>query len=305
MPMSTKETTHIKHVAILLTCFNRKHKTLEALKNLGDQEIPGDLKLDIFLVDDGSTDGTGIEVSKKYPEVNLIKGEGNLYWNQGMRLAWNKAMESYDYDFYLLLNDDTVLYLDAISRLIEVEKSIKDESGTTGIIVGSTMDPVTKMLTYGGNNRLSGFLGKGFRFARVAPGDKPKICDTFNANCALISSDIVSNIGILSERFTHGMGDYDYGLRAQEAGYHCWVMPGYAGTCQTNDITNTWLDSKVSLKKRIFLRNSPKGMPAEEWLYFVKRHAGHLWLLAWLQLNLRLYFPRAWSFLRRIRKQPS
>lgn len=305
MSTSKEQFAHIKHVAILLTCFNRKYKTLEALKNIDDQVISSDLKIDVFLVDDGSTDGTGIEVSEKHPKVNLIKGEGNLFWNQGMRLAWNKAMESNEYDFYLLLNDDTVLFLDTISRLIEVEKSIKSESGVTGIIVGSTIDPVTKIFTYGGNNRLKGFLGKGFRFARVPPGDKPKMCDTFNANCALISSDIVSVIGILSDRFTHGMGDFDYGLRAQEAGYHCWIMPGYIGTCSTNEVTNTWLDPNISLKKRSLLLNSPKGMPSEEWLYFVKRHAGYLWLLAWLQMNLRLYFPRTWSFVKRFRKQPS
>jgi len=100
------------------------------------------------------------------------------------------------------------------------------------------------------------------------------------------------------------MGDYDYGLRANEKGYSCWIAPGYIGYCAVNDLTNTWLDPDIPLGQRRKLRNSPKGMPTEEWLYFVKRHARHLWVLAWLQLNLRTYFPKAWSVLRKLRNIP-
>jgi len=288
-------------IAVLLTCFNRKDKTLQCLENLKNQELPDNVKITIFLVDDGSTDGTSDAVSQAYADIVLVQGQGNLYWNQGMRLAWNTALQKQNFDYFLLLNDDTELFFDAISRLMDVESSVKKETASTGIIVGSTIDPDTKQFTYGGNDRVIGLLGKGFRFRRVAPSDEPKVCDTFNANCVLISNDIVNVIGVLSEQFTHAMGDYDYGLRALEKGYLCWIVPGYIGTCPTNDAGNTWLDPNLSLKKRGELRNSPKGMPTDEWLYFVKRHAGYMWLLAWLQLNLRLYFPRAWSLLRKLR----
>lgn len=289
------------HIAILLTCFNRKQKTLLCLQNLDMQSLPQGVQLEIFLVDDGSTDGTSDAVSKNHPDVNLIRSEDNLYWNQGMCLAWKSAMKRQNYDYYLLLNDDTELFMDAIAKLLGVENSIKCETGNTGVIVGSTMDSVTKRLTYGGNNRLRGFLGKGFRFGRVTPMDKPVICDTFNANCVLISQQVVDDIGILSDRFTHGFGDYDYGLRAKEKGYLCWVAPCYVGTCSINDEANTWLDPSVPFAQRDKLQKIPKGIPTAEWLYFVKRHAGYMWILAWLQLNLRLYFPRAWTFLKMLR----
>ena len=288
-------------VAVLMTCFNRRDKTLQSLLNLEKQKIQQNVQVEIFLVDDGSTDGTSDEVNRHYPDVNLIQSDGNLFWNQGMRLAWSSAINHRDFDYYLLLNDDTELYIEAISKLIKTESAIKKDTGKTGIIVGSTIDPVTKEFTYGGNNRLPGFLGKGFRFGRVEPSDEPKACDTFNANCTLISNTIVKDIGILSEKYTHGMGDFDYGLRAREKGYLCWIAPGYIGTCATNEVTNTWLDTSVSLTKRQKMQNSPKGIPTDEWLYFVKRHAGHMWVLAWIQLKLRLYFPRFWLVLKKLR----
>ena len=53
----------------LMTCFNRKEKTLKALNNLilGNPEI----RFSFLIVDDGSTDGTKQEL-EKFPEVQLI-----------------------------------------------------------------------------------------------------------------------------------------------------------------------------------------------------------------------------------------
>ena len=113
-------------IAVLLTCFNRKEKTLRCLQNLKEQTLPDNVVVTVVLVDDGSTDGTGDAVSKNYPDVNLIRSEGNLFWNQGMRLAWNTALQQRDYDYYLLMNDDTEIYSDAIMRLLVVEKEIKE-----------------------------------------------------------------------------------------------------------------------------------------------------------------------------------
>ena len=84
--------------AILITCFNRKDKTLSCLKSVYAQAEVKDLSLTIYLVDDGSSDGTSNAVSSAYPEVNVLFGDGNLYWNGGMNLAWRTAIkECFDY----------------------------------------------------------------------------------------------------------------------------------------------------------------------------------------------------------------
>ena len=44
----------MKHIAVLLTVFNRKEKTLLCLKNLYQQTIPYEYQMDIYLTNDGA-----------------------------------------------------------------------------------------------------------------------------------------------------------------------------------------------------------------------------------------------------------
>ena len=133
-------------IAIIMTIHNRINETLKCLRALFNQEGVGcNFSLIIFIPDDGSTDGTAGAVRERYPGVKILPGTGDLYWNRGMHLAFREAMQG-DYDFYLWLNDDTLLYPDAVQRLLETSKQFDDKA----IIVGSVQDPDTGAWTYGG-----------------------------------------------------------------------------------------------------------------------------------------------------------
>ena len=64
----------MKYWAVLLTVFNRKEKTLECLSRLFDQLPVEDLQIDVFLTDDGCTDGTAEAVENLFPSVHILKG---------------------------------------------------------------------------------------------------------------------------------------------------------------------------------------------------------------------------------------
>ena len=89
-------------IAAILTCHNRKKKTLTCLADLMNQDEISKVDLHVYLVDDGSTDGTSDAVKQKFPQVNILQGDGTLYWNGGMRFAFSIAKKS-DYDYYLWL----------------------------------------------------------------------------------------------------------------------------------------------------------------------------------------------------------
>ena len=83
----------MNHIAILLTVFNRKEKTIKCLHNITAQSLPADTKLDIYIVDGGSTDGTVESVKTQFPHVNIKTVDG-VFWNRGMIEAWKMAEET-------------------------------------------------------------------------------------------------------------------------------------------------------------------------------------------------------------------
>ena len=70
-----------KTIAVLMTCHNRKDKTLASIDSLFQQKMPADFRLEVYLVDDASTDGTAEAVTQKYPEVKVVEGNGSLFLN--------------------------------------------------------------------------------------------------------------------------------------------------------------------------------------------------------------------------------
>lgn len=266
-------------IATLITCHNRKDKTLACLGSLFQSALPEGYALEVFLVDDGSTDGTEQAIRERYPQINIIKGDGGLYWNGGMRVAFSAAMAR-DFDYYLWLNDDTLLYPSAIQSLISTAGELRARLGKESIVVGSTRDEVDGRLTYGGVVRPARWKPTAFNL--IAPGDAPAECETMNGNCVLIPKEIARKVGGMEPGFSHAMGDLDYGLRAGYAGFSTWITPGYAGICSNNPTAGSFNDAALPVSVRLKKMLSPKGLPLASWRIFTQRHAGVLWPIYWL-----------------------
>ena len=86
-------------VAVLMACHNRRAKTLSCLQRLFAQALPPSVRLRVYFVDDGSTDGTAEAVEVAFPEVTIIPADGTLFWCEGTRLAWRRASQA-DPEFY-------------------------------------------------------------------------------------------------------------------------------------------------------------------------------------------------------------
>jgi GT2 family glycosyltransferase len=282
-------------IATLITCYNRKQKTLDSLKSLFSQSVCSQVSLSVYLVDDGSTDGTAAAVTEAYPQVTVIEGNGNLFWNGGMRMAFAAALDR-DYDYYLWLNDDTLLYPEALKGMLQTADVLLTQGNSQAIVVGSTHDPQTSILTYGGMVRSSWY--RPLRFPLVAPSDRPQRCDTLSGNCVLIPRAVARSVGNLDPAFTHYMGDLDYGLRTQQQGGTVWIAPGYIGTCSQNLRPSSWTQTSADAPwyQQWQRLGQPKGLnfsevtltPLDEWKVFAQRHAGPLWPVYWLFPYVRL-----------------
>jgi GT2 family glycosyltransferase len=283
-------------IATLITCYNRKQQTLDSLKSLFSQNNCEEVSLCVYLVDDGSTDGTTAAVKESYPQVRAIEGDGNLFWNRGMHKAFAEAMPQ-DYDYYLWLNDDTQLYPDAISKLLRTSQQLTAQGQPSAIVAGSTQDPERGRLTYGG--AVSHRWWHPLSFLPIPPTENPQSCDVINGNCVLIPRSVVEVVGNLDLAFAHYLGDYDYALRARKQNCSVWIAPGYVGTCPANLSYRNSQNVNTSLSQQLEKIDNPKGLPTQdltlysfkEWQIFSHRHGGLFWFFYYLVPYRRLLSP--------------
>lgn len=278
-------------IAVLLTVHDRRQETLACLARLTEQAAAAECSIRVVLVDDGSRDGTGDAVRARFPEVRVEVGSGQLYWNGGMRRAFEIA-ELEDPEFYLFLNDDTHLLPGALAGLLRTHRELAAAGVRRCVVVGSTVDPETGTQSYGGWRR--GSRLEPARLTLVPPADRAVPCDTMNGNCVLVPREVAWLVGNLDPTFTHRMGDLDYGLRATSAGCALYVAPGFAGACLANSGRGLWIEAGLSPRERWRRLLGPKGLPPREWLTFTSRHSGPLWPVhfAWP------YLKNAWLALR-------
>jgi GT2 family glycosyltransferase len=271
------------NIAALTTCHNRRNYTSRCLVSLKEAiDHCKELKVDFFIVDDGSIDGTLSMIKNDHSEAIVILGDGCLYWNRGMIKAWSTALKNNNkYDAYLLFNDDVIFFESALDILYDTFSSLKKLYLSPIAITGALQDPVTGETAYGGLLKNDSNINP-LRFTHVRPKSLPIQCDTLNMNCALIDAKAVDAIGILDKTFHHSFGDLDYGLRLKKAGGHIFLAPKYIGLCERNTTTNTWLDSSVGRFGRLQKILSPKGMPLRERMHYCMRHSGIFWPLYWI-----------------------
>ena len=266
-------------IAVIMACYNRKQKTLDCLDSLLHRQPEQQGKLTIYLLDDGSTDGTSEAVREKFPQVNILQGDGNCYWNGGMRIAFGAAIDKGGYDFYLWVNDDVKFYEGFLARLLSAYEELVPRYGPMQILIGAVRDPESGKLTYSGSKYMTWWHP--LKFEDVPPDPHKSVpCDAIVGNCVLIPAEVVQKIGNLSDAYTHAMGDTDYGVRARRAGARLWVAPGYAGDCEDNRKRIRWLeDPELPFKKRMKLLNSHHGLPFREYVHLVKEASPLLWPL--------------------------
>lgn len=274
----------ITTIAVLITCHNRRDKTIHCLTALYKQiGINESYTIEVFLVDDASTDGTGVAVKKQFTQVKIIQGDGNLFWNRGMHLAWKTAADTKDFDYYLWLNDDTFLTEEAIKNLLVAAEFTQKIAA----ICGSTFSQETNKISYGGNSK-EGLL--------LVPNGSLQETYSFNGNIVLIPKLVFTKVGILDPRFPHAIGDFEYALRIRKNKMKSYITKDFIGYCDGNEKLPDWCFPSLSLSKRIKSLYSPLGNSHPYYFFiFELKHYGLLIAIKhYTTIHFRLLFPKLW-----------
>ena len=275
----------MKTLAIIITVYNRKNKTLQCLRNIKEQYIQtgNNIIVDIYLTNDGCTDGTPEAILENYPDVNVIEGDGSLFWNRGMYVAWQEAAKQ-NYDFYLWLNDDN-LKIDALERLLLCSISKEEKA----IVIGSCCSSMNdKTITYGGYSK-EGKLITNVEFEQK--------CKVFNGNIVLIPRYVFEQIGFNDHHYHHALGDFDYSLKAYNEGIESFVAKGVYGICDLHESLPKWCDPNVPLCERWKAFHKPGGNGSNpfEFFYYKKKNYGIIpACVTFISNYIHVLFPKLW-----------
>ena len=287
----------MREIAVLLACRNRKVKTLACLESLytATEYFSEFLNITVYLTDDFSTDGTVEAVAENFPSINIIIGDGNLYWAGGMRVSWKEALHK-EYDGYLLLNDDTLLFNSLFENILATHSYCINNYKKGGIYIGSTKSPIDNSLTYGGSILTNRFL---LKYKKLYPSGNYQECDLGNANIMYVTKEVVKSIGILSDNYKHGIADYDYTLLAKKNKIPVLIMPEYCGVCENDHGNKIELFLNKNIKQRINYLKSPIGLAFSDNLIFMKRNFPYRLPFVFLSGIFKVLFPLVYSSLRK------
>lgn len=267
-----------QRIAVIMTVHNRREMTLKSLAALYAESN----MFDVYLTDDGSTDGTKEAVMQRFPQVNIIEGDGNLFWNRGMHAAFGVALEK-GYDYYLWLNDDTYLVPGFLDNLLECSASESNRSIICGACINNQQE---KTFTYGGYTKNSKPLDI---------SDKKQVAFFASGNIYMIPKAVSDKLGNLDYYYHHSLGDFDYGGRASISGIRVIQAPNYCGICARHDRIPKWRDINVGVIDRLKSLYSITGQPPKETFYFNQKIFGlpkacyRVFLI-----HLRCLFPFIW-----------
>ena len=216
------------------------------------ESIPFNDKMEVIVVDNGSTQDEATEIENKYPQIKVIRSKENLGFAGGNNLGIQAAQGKNIF----LINNDTVFKQFDFSKLIDRMES----SPQIGVVC-------PKIRFAWGNNpiQFAGFTplssisvrNKAIGFGEEDQGqyDTPHPTPYAHGAAMMLKREVIDKAGLMPECYFLYYEELDWSMMITRTGYEIWYEPActiYHKESQTTG-QNSPLRTSYSTRNRLLL----------------------------------------------------
>ncbi len=229
----------IKQLSIVILNWNGFDDTRELLRDISHLKT-NNLKVEVIVVDNGSSDGSSQKLSKivlPNMEYKLLLNKGNLGFAGGNNVGIDYTLER-EADYVVILNNDTRVDSDLLIHLTKLAQS-DDKIGAVSPKIYFAKgfefhkdryikENHGKVLWYaGGEIDWKNVYGKtrGVDEVDIGQYDKTVKTDFVTGTCMLLTKEVLEKVGKFDERFFLYYEDTDLSIRIRQAGYKTMFLP--------------------------------------------------------------------------------
>jgi GT2 family glycosyltransferase len=184
-------------------------------------------RIEVLVVDNGSQDGSGSEVKKRFPFVRLIENDKNL----GFARAVNQGLQKASGRYVLLLNPDTQVKNGAIERLMSFMDAhpkagisgaqLLNSNGSKQNSIANFPSLATELL----NKNLLRWLSPERFPGKERNYSEPIEVDSVIGACMMVRREALDQVGFLDEDYFLFLEETDWCYRMKRAGWKIYHNP--------------------------------------------------------------------------------
>ncbi len=218
-------------LSILLVTFNRLDDVKRCIESLLPQVTD---RMEVLVIDNGSSDGTPEYIQQKAPEFKLEK------WvtNKGLAPALRKLADGARGDWLMFLDSDTVLPADAISTLLTFGRSMPSLGAVAPRM--KDLDGNIQMTARRFPSAINGIFGRQTLLSRLWPGNPvtrrflqadfkdsklPFRCDWVAFAAVLVRRRALEEAGSIDPEYFVYWVDADFFKRLSLHNWEVWCLP--------------------------------------------------------------------------------
>lgn len=218
-------------ISIVIVGWNAKHYLELCLESLA--AAPPRRSMEVFVVDNASSDGSSEMIEARFPWVKLIKSPENLGFSRGNNLAIRQCQGRY----VALINPDVIVFSGCLDALAD----FLDENPDVGNVGPRVFNPdmtqqstCRRFPTIWNNFCAASGLATKFRNSRFLSGehmfyfshDRTRPVDVIVGCFSMIRREALDAVGLLDEDLFMYGDDVDWCRRCWAAGWKVVFFPG-------------------------------------------------------------------------------